>query len=71
MSQTEPEEWDDQEPLAADDPSLKYDDGYTPPVVHGIHATEPVVKDGQLVCTVCGGVLLVLSPEILEHNTDR
>lgn len=58
------EEWEDGE-------GLKYDDDYVPPPVHGIHSTEPVVKDGQLVCTVCDGILLVLSPEIMEHNTDR
>ena len=59
------------DPIPDGDPGLKYDDGYVPPPVHGIHATDPTVKDGQLVCTVCGGILLVLSPDLFEHNTDR
>lgn len=71
MSETQPEDWQDQEqPLEPENPV--YDEGYEPPPVHGVHATKPFVNDaGALECSVCGQEMLHLAPEQLEHNTDR
>lgn len=66
MSETQPEQ---EQPVDPENPV--YDDGYEPPPVHGTHATNPVVVDGVVTCSVCGQEMLHLAPEQLEHNTDR
>ena len=67
MSETQPEQ---EQPVDPENPT--YDDGYEPPAVHGVHATKPYVNDaGEVCCSVCDKAMLQLSPELLEHNTDR
>lgn len=38
--------------------------------VYGVHATNPTVVNGVLTCSVCGQGMIVLAPEVMEHNTD-
>ena len=48
------------------------DPPYEEPPTYGTHATKPTVNDaGEVVCSVCGQAMLQLSPELLEHDTDR
>lgn len=61
-----------EQPIPDGDPSLKYDEGYEPPPVHGVHATKPYVNEaGEVCCSVCDQAMMQLAPEMLEHDTDR